>query len=260
MQEVLVIAWGPMSYETDWMDLPASPRGHHRRWQGDWEEAEQGKARLSPSPPALQGEAALGPVLLLWELILQIRDKPQLPHPSVYQRINLWGWAFPEKTDHRSVLRVTGWGGEGAWHSVPLTPPLLSPPTHCACQAWPQKNPEWLLTECTSPSTMPLCSLFTPFIPEFQSSVQMLTCPQTSQERQVGGIRYYHLLFYRCKPSSEPRPVSLEASWWIIVHPRDLHLVIISCCCQNNKIIGSLIDSHFLLSLSSSSGVSPAAL
>ena len=123
MQEVLVTVWGPMSCETDWMYLPVSPGGRHCRWQGDWEEAEQGKARLSPSPPALQGEAAPDPVLLLWEPLLQIRDNPQFPHPSVYQRVNLQCWTFPE-TDHRSLLRVTGWGGERAWHSLPLTPPL----------------------------------------------------------------------------------------------------------------------------------------
>ena len=129
MQEVLVTVWGPMSCETDWMYLPALPGGHQCRWQGDWEEAEQGKARLSPSPPALQGEAAPDPVLLLWELLLQIRDNPQFPHPSVYQRVDLQCWTFPEETDHRSLLRLTGWGGERAWHSLPLTPPLLSPPT-----------------------------------------------------------------------------------------------------------------------------------
>lgn len=118
---------------------------------------------------------------------------------------------------------------------------LLSCPCPPFCQhdwqVWSQRR----IQNGSRPNAnhQPLCSLFTPFIPEFQSTVQMLTCPQTPQEKQVGSICYYHLLFYRNKSGSEPWTVLLRDSWWIIVCPGDLHLVI-------NYIMLPLKDHKYL--------------
>lgn len=51
--------------------------------------------------------------------------------------------------------------------------------------------PEWLGRDA---NLRVLCSLFTPFIPQFQSTAQTLTCPQTPRQRQVEGTCYYHLV------------------------------------------------------------------